>query len=100
MANVVLLESIKLNVYLQFKGAVIFAYDGAPLGQLAYLDPATGPVLFCIIRDARADAAIEEGKREGFHFASWAHGGRGYMLIGRLPGPETAALAGQLQQRF
>jgi anti-sigma factor RsiW len=85
---------------LQFKGAVIFAYDEAPLGQLAYLDAATGPVLFCIIRDARPDAPVEEGKRAGFHYASWARAGRGFMLIGRLPASETAALADELRRRF
>lgn len=93
------LERVALG-NLQFKGAVIFAYDDAPLGQLAYLDAATGPVLFCIIRDARPDAAVEEGKRAGFHYASWARAGRGFMLIGRLPAAETAALADELRRRF
>jgi anti-sigma factor RsiW len=85
---------------LQFKGAVIFAYEGAPLGQLAYVDPATGPVLFCIIRDSEGDAAMETGKRDGFSVASWARAGRGYMLIGRLPQSRTAELADQLRRRF
>jgi anti-sigma factor RsiW len=85
---------------LQFKGAAIFAHEGAPLGQLAYLDPATGPVLFCIIRDSEEDAAMETSKRDGFAMASWARGGRGYMLIGRLPESRTAELADQLQRRF
>src|SRR5260370_2168969 len=66
---------------LQFKGAVIFAHEGAPLGQLAYMDPATGPVLFCIIRDSEEDAAMETGKRDGFAIASWARAGRGYLPI-------------------
>jgi anti-sigma factor RsiW len=85
---------------LQFKGAQIFSYDGAPLGQLGYLDPATGPVLFCIIRDSEADAPMKAEKREGFAVASWARGGRGYMLIGRLPVDQMAELANSLERRF
>ena len=85
---------------LQFKGAQIFSYDGAPLGQLGYIDPATGPVLFCIIRDAEADAPMKAETREGFAVTSWARGGRGYMLIGRLPANQMAELANSLERRF
>jgi anti-sigma factor RsiW len=85
---------------LQFKGAQIFNFEGAPLGQVAYIDPATGPVLFCIIRNLEPDAAMKAETREGFAVASWAHEGRGYMLIGRLPVNQTAELANALQQRF
>ena len=85
---------------LQFKGAQIFSYDGAPLGQLGYIDPATGPVLFCIIRDSEADAPMKAETREGFAVASWARGGRGYMLIGRLPVNQMAELANSLERRF
>jgi anti-sigma factor RsiW len=85
---------------LQFKGARIFSFEGAPLGQLGYIDPATGPVVFCIIGDAEPDAAIKAEKREGFSIASWARAGRGYMLIGRLPVDQTAELAASLERRF
>jgi anti-sigma factor RsiW len=85
---------------LQFKGAQIFNYEGAPLGQLAYIDPATGPVLFCIIRDAEPDAAMKAEKRERFAVASWARAGRGYMLIGQLPVHQIAELADSLERRF
>jgi anti-sigma factor RsiW len=85
---------------LQFKAAQIFAYNNAPLGQLGYIDPATGPVLFCIIRDSEPDAAIKAENRDGFAVASWARGGRGYMLIGRLPVAQIAGLADTLERRF
>jgi anti-sigma factor RsiW len=93
------LERVKL-ANLQFKGGVIFTHDGAPLGQLAYVDPTSGPVLFCVIRNSEADAAVETSKRDGFAIASWARGGRGYMLIGRLSQSRTAELANELQRRF
>jgi anti-sigma factor RsiW len=85
---------------LQFKDGEIFAYDGAPLVQLAYLDPASGPVLFCIIRNSESDAPMAAGRRDGFAVASWARGGRGYMLIGRLAVTQMAGLADSLQRRF
>jgi anti-sigma factor RsiW len=85
---------------MQFRGAQIFDFRGDPLAQLAYVDPATGPVLFCIIRDSEPDAAIKVEKRDGFTSASWAREGHGYMLIGRLPIDQTARLAESLGSRF
>jgi anti-sigma factor RsiW len=85
---------------LQFRSAQIFNYEGAPLGQLAYIDPATGPVLFCIIHNAEPDAPMKPGKRGGFSVTSWARAGRGYMLIGRLPANQMIALADSLERRF
>jgi anti-sigma factor RsiW len=85
---------------LQFKGAEIFAFRGAPLGQLGYVDPKTEPVLFCIIRDSEPDAAMKAESRGEFAVASWARSGRGYMLIGRLPVDQVAELADTLGKRF
>jgi anti-sigma factor RsiW len=85
---------------LQFKGAQMLNFEGAPLGQLGYVDAATGPVLFCIIRNSEADAPMKAEKREEFAIASWARGGRGYMLIGRLPVNQIAELAHSLEPRF
>jgi anti-sigma factor RsiW len=85
---------------LQFRSATIFSFDGAPLGQLGYLDATTGPLLFCIIRDSEPDAAMKAETREGFSIVSWALGGRGYMLIGRLPTDQMAQLADSLARRL
>jgi anti-sigma factor RsiW len=85
---------------LQFKGAQILSFDGAPLGELGYVDAATGPVLFCIINSSEPDAAMIAEKRRGFAVMSWAQAGRGYMLIGRLPANKMAGLADSLRRRF
>jgi anti-sigma factor RsiW len=85
---------------LQFRNATIFSFGGAPLAQLGYLDAATGPLLFCIIRDSEPDAPRKAEKRGNFSVASWALGGRGYMLIGRLPSEQMAQLADSLAARF
>ncbi len=85
---------------MQFVGAQIFNFHGHPLGQLAYVDPTTGPVLFCIFSDSEPDAAMKTETQENFSTASWARAGRGYMLIGRLPGDQMAELAESLERRF
>ena len=54
--------------------AELLQYDGAPLGQIGYLDGAT-PVAFCILRDGEADAPLASSSRDGFAVASWAQGG-------------------------
>jgi anti-sigma factor RsiW len=85
---------------LAFKEAILLAYDGAPLGQLAYGDSQGAPVLFCIIADARTDAAPVNETRKGFALTSWAHGGRGYMVIAQLPANKVAEIASQMERRF
>jgi anti-sigma factor RsiW len=85
---------------MQFMGAQIFNFHGDQLGQLAYVDPTAGPVLFCIIGDSEPDAAMKAEKHENFSTASWARAGHGYMLIGRLPVGQIAELADSLERRF
>ena len=42
--------------------AELLQYDGAPLGQIGYLDGAT-PVAFCILRDGEAGRAAGDVRR-------------------------------------
>jgi len=83
---------------LSLRRAVLFQYEGAPLGQIAYLDGAT-PLAFCIVRDGEPDAALATSSRGGFAVASWAQGGRGFMLIGKIPVERLAALARSLEEK-
>jgi anti-sigma factor RsiW len=85
---------------LEFKDAQILNFRGAPLGEVDYLDPATGPVLFCIIRNSEPNSAMKTETRGEFAVASWARDGRGYILLGKLPTKQIAELANSLQQRF
>ena len=85
---------------LQFKGAQIFDFHGAPLGQMGYVDAINGPVLFCIIGNGEPDAGMKAESLGGFAVASWSRAARGYMLIGRLPVGEMAELADLLERRF
>jgi anti-sigma factor RsiW len=78
--------------------AELLQYDGAPLGQIGYLDGVT-PVAFCILRDGEPDAALATSSRGGFAVASWAQGGRGFMLIGKIPVERLTTLARSLKDK-
>jgi len=84
---------------LTFKWANMLGYDGAPLGQIAYLD-ADKPVVFCIIRKGEKDAPIAAESREGLAIAAWTRGGRGFLVGGRISEQRALQLAGTLAARF
>jgi anti-sigma factor RsiW len=75
------------------------AYDGAPLGQIAYVD-AGEPIVFCIIRNGEKDAGLSVDKKDDLAIASWAHAGRGYLVAGKRPSERVTALAQTLSARF
>jgi anti-sigma factor RsiW len=83
---------------LSLRLAIPLQYDGAPLGEIAYLDGAT-PVAFCITRNGETDAPLAASTRDGFSVASWAQGGRGFMLIGKIPAERLDALARSLKEK-
>ncbi|WP_414471287.1 anti-sigma factor family protein [Microvirga sp. M2] len=85
---------------LSFKRAQLFEYDGKPLGQLAYLDPATGPVALCMVRSDDEDAPPRTEQREGFNIVFWTQAGHDYMVIGRMPFPRLENLAKDFSDRL
>jgi anti-sigma factor RsiW len=85
---------------LDFKVALNLTYEGAPLGEIAYVDPTGAPVLFCILDDGEADAPLRSEKRDRFSLASWSRKGRSYLVIGRIPEQRVAELAHTLVARF
>jgi anti-sigma factor RsiW len=102
--------SEKLNVHLapetlaipglQFKIARLLSYDGAPLAEIVYVDVQGAPVLFCVISGAGADAQAQSERRGDLSLTSWASGGRGYLVIGRLPERQIADLARTFERRL
>jgi anti-sigma factor RsiW len=84
----------------QFRGTQILSYDGAPLGQIAYVDPSGRPVLFCIFANGKPDAAMRRESRGDYSLASWERGGRGYMVIAQAPQDQVAELANALMRKF
>jgi anti-sigma factor RsiW len=85
---------------LDFKVAFNLAYDGKPLGEIAYVDPTGAPVLFCVTASGDADAPLRSEKRDQFSLASWSRNGRSYLVIGRMPEQRVAELAQTLVTRF
>lgn len=80
-----------------FRGAQLYAFEGKPLVQIAYLDPDYGPIAFCIIRNGAKDSiAPTTTEIEGFSIVHWQAGGYGRMLIGRAPAQHLEALAERL----
>lgn len=84
---------------LDLKGAVLFQYDGKPLGQVSYLSTRYGPVAFCIIKNGREDAPLAFEERRGLNVAFWNDGGRGYLIIGAMPREDLVPLAETLASR-
>jgi anti-sigma factor RsiW len=83
---------------LSLRRAELLQYDGAPLGQIGYLDGDT-PVAFCVMRNGEADAPLTTASHEGLAIAQWAKGGRGFMLIGKIDPDRLVAFARQLQEK-
>jgi anti-sigma factor RsiW len=78
--------------------AELLRYDGAPLAQIGYVDGEIA-IAFCVIRDGEKDAPLSLASKQGLATASWAKGGRGFMLIGDLPADRIAAVARALRER-
>jgi anti-sigma factor RsiW len=81
---------------LDLKGAILFEYDGKPLGQISYLSTEYGPVAFCIIKNGREDSPPAFEERRGKNVVFWNSGGRGYLVIGAVPREQLETLAGTL----
>src|SRR5271166_3306543 len=85
---------------LDFKVAFNLSYDGAPLGEIAYVDSTGAPVLFCVIANKEADAPFRSAKRDQFSLALWSRNGLSYLVIGRMPEQRVAEFAQTLVTRF
>jgi anti-sigma factor RsiW len=84
---------------LRFTTAFMLSYGGHPLAVIAYVDPMGAPVLLCILGDRASDAPIRTERRGDLSLASWSDDGRSYLVIGRIPEEQAAALAQMLEKR-
>jgi hypothetical protein len=60
---------------LRFESADLLSYEGAPLGEITYVDAHGSPVLFCVIANRTADAPVCSERRHNLSLASWSRGG-------------------------
>jgi anti-sigma factor RsiW len=85
---------------LRFTTAFMLAYEGSPLGVIAYVDPSGAPVLFCIHASRAPDAPLRSERRGDLALAWWARSGRGHLVIGRISEDRAVALAQMLEKRI
>jgi anti-sigma factor RsiW len=85
---------------LRFAVAFMLAYEGSPLGVIAYVDPSGAPVLLCILAHQAPDAPIRSERRDDLSLAWWSSSGRSHLVIGRIPVEQAVALAQTVEKRI
>lgn len=84
----------------ELKRAQILQYDGAPLGQITWLDPQYGPMALCVIKASGGNSAPQPEERLGLQVVFWKQSGHGFMLIGKMPPDVLEARASTLHSRL
>jgi anti-sigma factor RsiW len=85
---------------LRYRIALNLAYRGAPLAEIAYTDAKGEPVLFCVTANGESATPARTVLQGKLAYATWSRDGRGYMVVGRMPGEQVADLAQTLEKRF
>ncbi len=85
---------------LRFAVAFMLAYEGSPLGVIAYVDPSGAPVLLCILAQQAPDAPIRSERRDDLSLAWWSSSGRSHLVIGRIPVERAVALAQTIEKQI
>jgi anti-sigma factor RsiW len=85
---------------LRFTVAFMLAYEGSPLGVIAYVDPSGSPVLLCIFADRAPDAPMRSERRDDLSLAWWSSGGRSHLVIGRIPEERAMVWAQTIEKRI
>jgi hypothetical protein len=78
----------------------MLAYEGSPLGVIAYVEPSGAPVLLCIIANRAPGAPMQSERRGDLSLAWWSSGGRSHLIIGRIPAERAVALAQTIEKRI
>ncbi|TWC59760.1 anti-sigma factor RsiW [Pseudomonas sp. SJZ080] len=85
---------------LELKRAQILEYDGMPIAQITYLDPAHGPVALCITRSNSGSRHFAHERRHGMNVVYWADMEHAWMLIGHNPAAELEQMAKLIKSRL
>ncbi|MHC8286694.1 anti-sigma factor family protein [Pseudomonas sp. XS1P51] len=83
-----------------FKRAQILEYDGVPIAQITYLDPAHGPIALCVTRSNSGSRHFAHERRHGMNVVYWADMEHAWMLIGHNPAAELEDMAKLLRSRL
>jgi anti-sigma factor RsiW len=78
----------------------LYELDGVPLLQIAYLDPANGPVAFCILLRPEPPRGPAVERRGDINIVHWSSGRHAFMLAGRAPREVLQPMAETLLARI
>jgi hypothetical protein len=84
----------------EFKRAQILEYDGAPIAQITYLDPAHGPMALCVTRSNSGSRHLAREQRRELNIVYWADKEHAWMLIGHQPMTDLEEMATLLRGRL
>ncbi|VVO90653.1 anti-sigma factor family protein [Pseudomonas fluorescens] len=84
----------------EFKRAQILEYDGVPIAQITYLNPAHGPMALCVTRSNSGSRHFAHERRHGMNVVYWADMEHAWMLIGHSPVAELEDMAKVLRTRL
>jgi anti-sigma factor RsiW len=84
---------------LRFTAAFMLAYEGSPLGVIAYVDHSGAPVLLCIIANHAPDGPMRSERRGDLSLAWWSSHGRSHLVIGHIQEEQAVALARTIERR-
>ncbi|VVO70622.1 hypothetical protein PS850_01311 [Pseudomonas fluorescens] len=84
----------------QFKRAQILEYDGVPMAQVIWIDPAHGPLALCVTRSSSGSRPFAHEHRRGLDVVYWADMEHAWMLIGHNPAAELEDMASLLRTRI
>ena len=84
----------------ELKRAQILEYDGMPIAQITYLDPAHGPMALCVTRSNSGSRHFAHERRHGMNVVYWADMEHAWMLIGHNPANELEDMAKLLRSRL
>jgi anti-sigma factor RsiW len=85
---------------LDFKRVQLLSFEGRPLVQFAYLDPAGIPIAFCATRSGDRDSPIRTGRFHGLDAAFWNSNGYGFIVIGASQAETLRKAAALLAQQI
>lgn len=86
--------------HLELKRAQILEYDGVPIAQITYLDPAHGPMALCVTRSNKGSRAFAQERRHDMNVVYWADREHAWMLIGHNSMAELEDMAKVLRSRL
>jgi anti-sigma factor RsiW len=68
-----------------YKYAKVFAIDGKPLAQIAYLPKSGAPFSLCLMKTDKPDHDPKFSTAHGLNVASWRSKGIAYVYVGKTP---------------